>query len=435
MLTVGKAVVRVTPGNVSMIYGGKLPALSYTLSGFVNGDVTATAVTGVPALSTPATSSSRPGSYAISSSAGTLTSKNYSFSYGAGVAAVGKAMLTVTAKPASKVYGAAMPALTYSYSGFLNGDSSSTVQGTPSLSTGASATSPAGSYPIACAAGTLTSQEYTFNFVNGTFTVNQAVISVTGPSLTMTYGGTVPSLSYRLSGFVNGDTAAALSGSPLVVSSATAASPAGVYPVTVAAGSLSSPNYSFSMANGAITVKKALLIVVASSQNMTYGTAAPILTYTFSGFVNGDSQQTAATGAPQMSTTATANSMVGSYSIVPALGSLAAQNYVFGFTPASMKVNKATLTVAANNLSMQAGGTVPALTYSISGWVNGDTQAIATTGAPALSTSATPISLAGSYTIVAGPGNLKAANYQFAMVNGTLVVTQSSANLHRTLVR
>jgi hypothetical protein len=279
----------------------------------------------------------------------------------------------------------------------------------------------------------LTSQEYTFNFANGIFTVNQAVISVTGPSLTMIYGGAVPSLSYRLSGFVNGDTAAVLFGSPLVASSVTAVSPAGVYPVTVAAGSLSSPNYAFSMANGAITVKKALLIVVASSQNMTYGTAVPVLTYTFSGFVNGDSQQTTTTGTPQMSTTAIGSSVAGSYPIVPALGSLAAQNYVFGFTPGSMKVNKATLTVTANNLSMQAGGTVPALTYSMNGWVNGESQATATTGAPTLSTSA--ISQAGSYTIIVVPGSLKATNYQFAMVNGTLVVTQSSANLHRTLVR
>ena len=136
-----------------------------------------------------------------------------------------------------------------------------------------------------------------------------------------------------------------------------------------------------------------------------------------------------------MSTTATGSSGVGSYLITPALGSLAAQNYAFEFTEGWMKVNKATLTVTANNLAMQAGGTVPALTYSMSGWVNGDTQAAATTGAPALSTSATAASTAGSYTIAVGQGSLKAANYQFTFVKGALIVSQSSASLVRKLIR
>jgi hypothetical protein len=100
-----------------------------------------------------------------------------------------------------------------------------------------------------------------------------------------------------------------------------------------------------------------------------------------------------------------------------------------------MSVFPAVLTVSANNLVMQVGGTLPPLTYSTSGWVNGDTQATASTGAPALTTSASTSSQAGSYSIVAGQGNMSAGNYQCVFVNGTLLVNQSSANLIKILRR
>ena len=430
ILTVNKAIIQVTPTNLSMTYGEKVPALSYSLSGVVSGD---TAVAGTPALSTIATSASNPGIYSISSGVGTLASANYSFKYGMGTITVGQAVLTVTAKPVSMTYGAALPVLTYSYTGFVNGDGNSTVKGAPSLTTGATSASSAGSYPIACAVGTLTSREYTFNCVNGTLAVNPAVIAVKGASLAVTYGASAPSLTYQLSGFVNGDTATSVSGAPVITSSVTSASPAGVYPITIAIGSLAAPNYTFSAVNGSVTVKNAMLMVTASSQSMTYGGAVPALTYTVAGFVNGDSQQTAIAGTPQMTTTATSTSAVGTYLITPAIGSLAAQNYTFGFASAWMKVSKATLTVSANNLAMQAGGTVPALTYSLSGFVNADTQDIAVVGAPVLSTNVTAASFVGSYTIAVALGSLQAANYQFALANGTLAVSQSSANLLRTV--
>jgi len=90
----------------------------------------------------------------------------------------------------------------------------------------------------------------------------------------------------------------------------------------------------------------------------------------------------------------------------------------------TITVSKANLTVKANNLSMKAGGTVPALTYAMSGFVNGDTQAKATTGAPKLTTAATSKSAAGSYPITVTAGTLAAGNYGFSYLNGTMTVTK-----------
>jgi hypothetical protein len=87
-------------------------------------------------------------------------------------------------------------------------------------------------------------------------------------------------------------------------------------------------------------------------------------------------------------------------------------------------VSKASLKVAANDLSMKQGGTVPVLTYTMTGFVNGDTQAKATTGKPVLSTTATSKSAPGSYPITVSVAKLAAANYSFNPVQGTLTVTK-----------
>lgn len=86
-------------------------------------------------------------------------------------------------------------------------------------------------------------------------------------------------------------------------------------------------------------------------------------------------------------------------------------------------VAKAKLTVTANNLTMAKGAAVPKLTYKMTGFVNKDTQAKATTGQPSLTTTATSSSGAGSYPITAAVGTLAAKNYVFAFVDGTLTVT------------
>jgi hypothetical protein len=92
---------------------------------------------------------------------------------------VNKALLTVTANNASRAYGAANPAFTASYSGFVNGDTQSVLSGSPSLTTTATASSPVGSYMITAAAGTLSAGNYSFMYVNGTLTINKVASIIT----------------------------------------------------------------------------------------------------------------------------------------------------------------------------------------------------------------------------------------------------------------
>jgi len=97
------------------------------------------------------------------------TSVNQSF-------VVTQAVLIVQADSKTRVFGATNPVLTASYSGFVNGDNSNALTGSPSLSTTATlASTVAGSpYPIAVTNGTLSASNYAFSFVEGQLAVTPA---------------------------------------------------------------------------------------------------------------------------------------------------------------------------------------------------------------------------------------------------------------------
>jgi polygalacturonase len=94
----------------------------------------------------------------------------------------------------------------------------------------------------------------------------------------------------------------------------------------------------------------------------------------------------------------------------------------------SIVVNPATLTIAVSGTPTRVFGQAnPAFTYTIGTFVNGDTQASATTGQPTLTTTAVPKSAAGTtYPITVAIGTLAAANYTFNLVSGQLSVTGSA---------
>ena len=96
--------------------------------------------------------------------------------------------LTITADNATKAASTTNPALTLSYSGFVAGESASSLTTPPTVSTTAGTTSPAGNYSIT-ASGAV-DPNYAFTYVPGTLTVlSDAATS------SQSYTGTVGSLS------------------------------------------------------------------------------------------------------------------------------------------------------------------------------------------------------------------------------------------------
>lgn len=85
---------------------------------------------------------------------------------------VSKLTLTVTACSTNKVYGAALPGLTASYSGFVNGDTVSSLSAPAVLGTTASAGSGVGIYPITASGAS--GGNYGISYVAGTLTIVKA---------------------------------------------------------------------------------------------------------------------------------------------------------------------------------------------------------------------------------------------------------------------
>lgn len=236
------------------------------------------------------------------------------FVYGPSTATVAinvqRAPLTITAQDKAKVYGAAMPALTANYAGFVNGDSPASLDTPASIATTATAASGVGLYTIVASGAA--DANYAITHVNGSLSISVATLTITAGNASKVYGAANPLLTASYSGFVNGDTAASLDTSVSLITTATAASGVGSYPIT-ASGAVDA-NYTIGFVAGSLSVTPASLTIRADDKSRPKGTANPAFTATYTGFVNGDA--VASLDAPvALATTADLNSPEGTYPI------------------------------------------------------------------------------------------------------------------------
>jgi len=247
-VVVTKAPLTVTTNDAERYYGYPDPAFTVRFSGFVNGD-TETAVTGQAEFVTDARVESPIKAYFVYPTLGTLTSANYEFaSFQPGTLTIVRAPLTVTAHNKSRTYGGSNPAFTATITGFRNGETAAqVVTGTATFSTNAQATSPVnGSYWIRPAKGSLEASNYSFGpFVDGALSITKAALKVIANDAERYFEEPNPEFSARYEGFQNGENASVLSGSPALTTPATQSSAIGTYPIYAAAGTLESPNYTF----------------------------------------------------------------------------------------------------------------------------------------------------------------------------------------------
>src|SRR5439155_12233721 len=106
-----------------------------------------------------------------------------------------------------------------------------------------------------------------------------------------------------------------------------------------------------------------------------YGDANPTFTASYSGFKNSETLAiSGVTGAPSLTTTATATSSVAGspYTITATLGSLSSDNYAFAFFHGHLTITTAPLTVTAANATREYGAPNPAFTGTLTGVKNSD---------------------------------------------------------------
>jgi hypothetical protein len=87
---------------------------------------------------------------------------------------VTRAPLTITADSKTKVYGAPLPTLSASYSGFVNGDTSASLTTAPTFATTATASSDVNSSGYAITPSAAVDPDYTITFANGTLSITRA---------------------------------------------------------------------------------------------------------------------------------------------------------------------------------------------------------------------------------------------------------------------
>ncbi len=106
---------------------------------------------------------------------------------------ISPAPLTITANNQTKVYGAALPTLTASYTGFLGSDTSASLTAQPTLSTTATATSAVAGNPYPITVSGAVDPDYTISYVAGSLTVTAAptTISLTASAATINSGQSV----------------------------------------------------------------------------------------------------------------------------------------------------------------------------------------------------------------------------------------------------
>ncbi len=241
--------ITVTAKNLTKSFGTTLvfTGADYSVSGLVQGD----AITGVT-LSSPGTEvNALVGTYPVTAANG--SNSNYSFNYVSGTLIVTKATLTIRADDKERYYRSENPALTVSYSGFINGDDPSVLTIQPVVSTTATIASATGSYPIVISG--CSDDNYNIIFQNGVLTVNKVPLTISATNQTRAYGEFNPEFSITYSGFVPGDDESILVNKPYAQSDAGVNSDAGTYDINISGAS--DPNYSFIYKNGSLTVTKA----------------------------------------------------------------------------------------------------------------------------------------------------------------------------------
>ena len=171
--------------------------------------------------------------------------------------------------------------------------------------------------------------------------------------------------------------------------------------------------------NRFIYVQQPTATVVASNQTRLYGADNPTPTFVDppTGLVNGDTAADAFTGS--LRHTAQPTSSVGAYVITTVAPLISAVGYKLVFTPGTLDVTPAPLTISADNQTRVYGAANQTPTRTVTGLVLSETEAVISGGVP--SHTAVPRSNVGRYGITLS--DAAAANYRITTVGGELTIT------------
>ncbi|MBH9400262.1 hemagglutination protein, partial [Pseudomonas aeruginosa] len=264
----------------------------------------------------------------------------------------------------------------------------------------------------------LNSGNYDLAYQGNNLTITKALLNVIADAKAKVYGDADPSLTYRVSGLKNGDSAGSILTGGL---NRAAGENVGVYGINQGDLALNSGNYDLAYQGNDLTITKALLNVIADAKTKVYGDADPSLTYQVSGLKNGDSAGAILTGGLNRA----AGENVGVYGINQGDLALNSGNYDLAYQGNNLTITKALLNVIADAKTKVYGDADPSLTYQVSGLKNGDSAGAILTGG--LNRAAGEN--VGVYGINQGDLALNSGNYDLAYQGNNLTITKALLNV------
>jgi prolyl-tRNA editing enzyme YbaK/EbsC (Cys-tRNA(Pro) deacylase) len=357
---------------------------------------------------------------------------NYTLTGLSGSVAITPAAVSITAGAQGKTYGAvlALGTTNFTASGLLGGD---TISGVMLTSSGSDASALAGAYSIVPSAATGTGlSNYGIAYNNGTLTVSAAALSITAGDQSKTYGTTLAlgTTNFTASGLLNGDT---VSGVTLSSSGADASASVGSYAI-VPSGATGSglANYSIAYNNGTLTVNQQtpVVAVAPTASAITYGQTLASSTLSGGTVTNASGGTVAGSFAYTTPTTAP---NAGSANVGVTFTPTDVANYNIATASVTVTVNKAALTITANNDNKTYGQTknygAGLTNFTSSGLKFGESIASVTISAGGGTGTNDPV---GAYLLTpssATGGTFNPANYTIGYNNGTLTINALPVNL------
>jgi predicted secreted protein len=426
ILQVDQKAAVITASPQTRIYAQANPVLTAIYSGMAYGE-TESVLTVKPQMSTLATVNSAAGTYAINAS--DAVASNYKFTYQQGILTVDKAPLSVKADDKSKIYGQTNPELTFSYTGLAPQDNITDLNLKTVITTSATTGSGADTYPVTVS-GLAATANYLVNYQPGILTIKPAPLNIKADNAERGAGQADPIFTFTYTGFVNGDQAASLTAAPLAVTTATAASGRGIYPITVS--NAASANYAITYTPGQLFIRSLPVITYANLPAATYGDA------------NLDPAAVSDAGVQPVYSSDNLNiaviengrvKIVGTGTVNITASFAATADFVAASLSKPLVIAKRALIVRADHKTRLYGQSNPVLTATYDGFVNGETFATVITAPALLTTAAQPLSPSGTYTISASAAS--ALNYNISYEPGILSVDKAILNVtadHKTRI-
>lgn len=344
---------------------------------------------------------------------------------------VTKADLTIGLKDLTRERGKVNPKPEFTYSGFKNGDDETKLDQVfttlPGATIAASSGSDIGSYPITFKKD---AEAPNYHIIYDESTPHY--LHVTKGNLTVSvkmeraFGEENPAWELKFTGLYSSDKAEevinGLDGLTIMCS-ATAESPVGVYPVQLS-GELTSDLYNITLAEGTLTIKYVTTVTVTFPEGLKYGDGE----FTFNVTTNNTDgtifyyySQTKELFTVPSYKNAT-GTVVGAGEAKLLVKTTATDHFLAYADTIRFTIDKAPLTVTAQDTSRMAGEENPVFELLYEGFVNGEdeTKDGVFTVLPEVSCEADVTSPTGNYPIVVTGG--EAPNYKLTRVNGVLNV-------------